>query len=93
MAIGLPRRKWWWPHTLYEWRPTACLASGALLGAAALGEALHEGAWPALGAGLLALGCVIALYGGITRQLRGEYRRSHPRLAPDHTARDASPHR
>jgi len=71
--------KRWWPRALYEVRPAVCLAVGAVLGAGAIGEAIYEGAWPTLGAALLALGCVVALYGGITQQLRGEYRRSHPK--------------
>ena len=85
-----PSRKWWWPRGLYELRPKVCLAAGAVLGAAAIGEALYEGAWPTLGAGLLALGCVVALYGGITQQLRGEYRRSHPGQADDEPGSDGS---
>lgn len=89
--MSAPRAKLWWPRGLYEVRPAVCLAAGALLGAAAVGEAIYEGAWPTLGAGVLALGCVVALYGGITQQLRGDYRRTHPPEIPAANDNDADP--
>ena len=73
-----PTRKIWWPRALYETRPAACLSLGALLGAVALAIALVAGYWPDYAAGILTVGIVLALYGGITRQLRGEHRRQNP---------------
>lgn len=70
-----PRKRFWWPHALYEVRPAVCMALGAVMGLASLADAIRVGYWPTAGAGVLALGCVFAFYGGITQQLRGEYRR------------------
>ena len=78
-----PGKRFWWPRALYEVRPAVCLVAGAVLGAAAIADAVYAGYWPTAGAGFLALGCVVALYGGITQQLRGEYRRAHPQPPDD----------
>lgn len=76
--MAQPPRKIWWPRALYETRPAACLSLGTLLTALALTVALHEGYWPDYAVGILTAGILLALYGGITRQLRGDYRRQHP---------------
>lgn len=86
--MAAPHRKLWWPRPLYEVRPAVCLAAGALLGLGSVADAILEGYWPTRGAALLALGCVIAIYGGVTAQLRGEHRRTRGPTAP---ARGAPP--
>lgn len=67
-----------WPRALYETRPAACLSLGALLIVTAFVIALRAGFWPVSVTALLVVGIVLILYGGITRQLRGDYRRHHP---------------
>jgi hypothetical protein len=64
----------WTPQTLYDVKPWAFMAMGAILGVGTMLWSLSAGQWT-LWRGLLCLGGVaLAIVGGITLQLRQEYR-------------------
>ena len=64
----------WTPQTLYDAKPWAFMAVGAILGVGMMLWSLSAGQW-ALWRGLLCLGGVaLAIVGGATLQQRQEYR-------------------
>jgi hypothetical protein len=64
----------WTPQTLYDAKPWAFMLMGAILGVGAMLWSLSAGQWT-LWRGLLCLGGVaLAIVGGITLQMRQEYR-------------------
>ncbi len=79
-------KKIWWPHSLYEIRPTASLILAALAAVWAVGDALYQGYWPFFAAVLVALAYALALYGGVTQQLREAYRREQRQRQQRQTA-------
>ena len=70
------RRRLWWPKPIYEARPAMCLVLGGLAAFASLRGALYAHDQSLLTAGGLGLGGALALYGGITQQVRNDFRDS-----------------
>jgi hypothetical protein len=64
----------WTPQTLYDLKPWAFMALGAILGVGMMLWSLSAGAWT-VWRGLLCLGGVaLAIIGGATLQMRQDYR-------------------
>lgn len=64
----------WTPQRLYDVKPWAFMVMGAILGVGTMLWSLSAGQWT-LWRGLLCLGGVaLAIVGGITLQMRQEYR-------------------
>lgn len=76
-----PRRRFWWPTPVYEARPALSLILGALAASVSLRDALYAHDQSLLTAAGLGLGGVLALYGGITQQVRNDFRQSVRRQA------------
>jgi hypothetical protein len=70
------RRRFWWPTPVYEARPAMSLILGGLAAFLSLRAALYAHDQSLLTAGGLGLGGVLALYGGITQQVRNDFRQS-----------------
>jgi hypothetical protein len=75
------RRRFWWPTPVYEARPALSLILGGLAAFVSLRGAFYAHDESLLTAGGLGLGGVLALYGGITQQVRNDFRRSVRRRA------------
>ncbi len=64
----------WTPQTLYDLKPWVFMAVGAILGVGMMLWSLSAGSWT-VWRGLLCLGGVaLAIIGGITLQMRQDYR-------------------
>jgi hypothetical protein len=63
------------PRGLYEARPFIAMAIGGAAAMAALAHALSLGEESVLACGAMGAGCLLVLYGGLTKQMRNEHRR------------------
>ena len=63
------------PRGLYEARPFIAMAIGAVAAFAALAHALSLGEESVLACSAMGVGCLLVLYGGMTKQMRNEHRR------------------
>ena len=73
MNARAPRR--YLPTGLYEARPYVAIAIGGIAAIGSLVHALSLGEESSLACVVLGVGCLLVLYGGMTKQLRNEHRR------------------
>ena len=64
----------WTPQTLYEAKPWACITLGSVLAIGMTAWSLAEGYWTVLRGLSLFGGAALAIVGGITLQMRQDYR-------------------
>lgn len=73
MNARAPRRHL--PAGLYEARPYVAIVVGGIAAIGSLVHALSLGEESALACVVLGVGCLLVLYGGMTKQMRNEHRR------------------
>jgi len=71
--IRIPR--WHLPASLYEARPYIAIGIGGIAAIGSLVHALSLGEESALACVVLGVGCLLVLYGGMTKQMRNDHRR------------------
>jgi hypothetical protein len=64
----------WTPQTLYDAKPWACIVVGAVLAIGMTAWSLMAGYWTVLRGLSLFGGAALAIIGGITLQMRQDYR-------------------
>jgi len=64
----------WTPQTLYDAKPWVCMVLGAVLALGMTGWSLAAGYWTVVRGLSVFVGAALAIVGGITLQMRQDYR-------------------